>query len=83
MSESEFLRGRISAKHLAGAAPTDMNAASKPPKPLTCNTEQTTGCPKPKGPGKGSNKLGRWRRIFQPEGSVRWSRDSASIVLAS
>jgi len=59
MSESEFLRGRISAKHLAGAAPTDMNAASKPITP-TCDTTNTSGgCgspPKPKGPGKGSNK---------------------------
>jgi hypothetical protein len=57
MSESEFLRGRISAKHLAGAAPTDINAASQK-QPKTCNTSVTgDGCPKsPKGPGKGSNK---------------------------
>jgi hypothetical protein len=55
MSESEFLRGRISAKHLAGAAPTDINAASKKGK-IPCDTFQTgDGCPK-KPPAKSPTK---------------------------
>lgn len=56
MSESEFLRGRITAKHLAGAAPTDIHAASKK-NSGPCNTFQTgDGCPTKPSPKKSPAK---------------------------